>query len=208
MKDITSLPKNRQQQLLSIIVDTNLCKRNRMIFSCICPLGQGIPKEAMDFINLLSCVTLHLPPLRERAEEIPSLSSLYLNTLNLTMANQIIGFEAEAMAMLQHYDWPFNYTQFKRILNELALITSTPYISAEHVAALLQKEKEQNFPSSSLISAPPGSYPLDLTRSLDEIIRDIIHKVLAETGGNQSAAAKRLFISRTTLWRYLKADKN
>lgn len=129
-----------------------------MIFSCICPLGQGVPKEAM--------------------------------------------------AMLQHYNWPSNYTQFKRILNELALVTSTPYISAEHVAALLQKEKEQNFPANSLISATNGSYSLDLTRSLDEIIQEIIHKVLVETGGNQSAAAKRLFISRTTLWRYLKADKS
>lgn len=207
VKDITALPESRRQQLLSIMVDMNLCKRNRMIFSCICPARQGVPKEAMEFINLLSCVTIHLPPLRERAEEIPTLSSLYLNTLNVSMANQIIGFEPEAMDLLQHYDWPANYTQFKRILNELALVTSTPYIQTRHVAALLEKENEQNTLSTHLSSDTSGSCTLDLNRSLDEINQDIIRMVLAEAKGNQSAAAKRLAISRTTLWRYLKVDK-
>lgn len=208
IKDITALPENRRQQLLSIMVDMNLCKRNRMIFSCICPPGQGLPREAMEFINLLSCVTIHLPPLRERAEEIPTLSSLYLNTLNVSMANQIIGFEPEAMVLLQQYDWPSNYTQFKRILNELALVTSTPYIQTRHVASLLEKEMEQKSFPSATSNEPSGFGSLDLNRSLDEINQDIIHMVLAETGGNQSAAAKRLSISRTTLWRYLKAEKN
>ena len=45
----------------------------------------------------------------------------------------------------------------------------------------------------------------NLNRTLDEINQDIIHAVLEETGGNQSAAAKRLGISRTTLWRLLKS---
>ncbi len=54
-------------------------------------------------------------------------------------------------------------------------------------------------------SAPrPGRPLLRLDRTLDEINRDIIRAVLDETNGNQSAAAKRLGISRTTLWRFLK----
>ncbi len=205
LKDITALPESRLRQLLSIMVDMNLCKRNRIIFSCICPQGKGLPSSALEFVNLLSCITIHLSPLRERASDIPTLSSLYLNTLNVSMANQIIGFEPEAMNLLQHYDWPYNYTQFKRILNELALITTTPYIRAIHVAELLEKESSHLIPSPDIHTPETNgsSYSLNLNRSLDEISQDIIRQVLAECGGNQSAAAKRLKISRSTLWRVL-----
>lgn len=203
LKDITALPENRRKQLLSIIVDMNLCKRNRMIFSCICQPGEAIPEEAMEYVNLLSCINVHLFPLRERVEEIPALSSLYLNMLNVTTANQIIGFEPEAMKLLQEFDWPYNYTQFKRILGELAMVTTSPYISAAHVEALLQKEREHVAPRPNTCIAP-GAFSVDTGLTLDEINQKIIQRVLTETGGNQSAAAKRLGISRTTLWRLLK----
>lgn len=208
-KDITTLSEDRRHQLLSIIVDTNLCKRDRVIFSCACPPGRGIPPAAMEFINTLSCVNIHLSPLRELVQEIPTLSSLYLNTINVSMTNQIIGFEPKAMELLQAYDWPSNYTQFKRILNELSLMTTTPYIQAEHVAALLEKERADTSVLSGAGSLEgqektDGHILLDLNQTLDDLNRQIIHSILEETGGNQSAAAKRLGISRTTLWRYLK----
>lgn len=209
LKDITALPESRRRQLLSIIVDMNLCKRNRIIFSCVSGPGQGIPPEGMEFVNLLSCVTIHLSPLRDRISEIPTLTSLYLNSINVSMANQIIGFEPEALQLLQEYDWPYNYTQFKRILNELSLVTTTPYIRTAHVKTLLEKEREQVNPSlgknssTALNTSGHGSI-LDLSRPLDEINQEIIRHVLNECGGNQSAAARRLGISRTTLWRYLR----
>lgn len=103
------------------------------------------------------------------------------------------------MALLQQFDWPYNYTQFKRILSELALVTTTPYITAEHVAQVLKKESE---PAVSASRA--GVTSINLNRTLDEITHDVIRQVLAENGGNQSAAAKQLGISRTTLWRYMK----
>ncbi len=199
LKDITVLPEGRRRHLLSIIVDTNLCKRNRVLFSAACLPGQTLPPEAMEFVNQLSCVTLYMPPLRQRAEDLPALSSLYLNSLNVSMVNQIIGFEPDAMALLQQFDWPYNYTQFKRILSELALVTTTPYITAEHVAQVLKKESD---PAVSASRA--GVSSINLNRTLDEITHDVIRQVLAENGGNQSAAAKQLGISRTTLWRYMK----
>lgn len=201
IKDITYLSEHNCRQLLSIIVDMNLCQRNRMIFSCVCPPGEQLPAPALDFVNLLSCVTIYLPPLRERAEEIPALSSLYLNMLNVTIANQIIGFEPEGMKMFQEYDWPYNYTQFKRALHELALITTTPYIRTDHVAEFLEKERSHITPLLQKTPAPPACH---LEGTLDEINQKIIQLVLEQHNGNQSAAAKQLGISRTTLWRYLK----
>ena len=122
------------------------------------------------------------------------------------MENQIIGLEPEALTLLQEYSWPYNYTQFRRILSELTLITDTPYISAHNVKMLLEKELEIAGQAAQPVSDSDSALnrTLNLDKPLSEITIDIIHKVLEAYDGNQSAAAKHLKISRSTLWRYLK----
>lgn len=198
-KEISELSESRRRQLLSLIIDTKLSKRNRLIFSYSCLPGAEITEDGKTIINQLSCVTLHLPALRERIDDMPTLSSLYINALNISMSNQIIGMEPEAMVLLQEYDWPDNYTQFKRILNELALITTTPYIQTEHVAMLLRNERIKG----NAGTAEDGA-KIAINRTLNEINQDIIRLVVEQCKGNQTAAAKRLGISRTTLWRMYK----
>lgn len=201
-KNVEDLTSDRRKQLVSIILDMNLHNRNRLIFSCVSASQTALPDASRELVNLLSCLTVHLPPLRDRAQEMPALSSLYIGNMNVELARQIIGLEPEAMELLQSYDWPYNYTQFKRVIHELAVITSAPYISTHDVKALLEKEK------AATVSGPEtddsgGRLHFDLNRTLDEITKDVIHQVLLENKGNQSAAAKQLGISRTTLWRYL-----
>lgn len=204
-KEISQLPEQYQKQLLSITIDMNLCKRNRIIFSCSYRPGETLPEPGIKFINTLSCITVQMPSLRERTSDFPTLSSLYLNELNVNMAKQIIGLEPAAMELMQNYDWPYNYTQFKRVLSELALVTSVPYIQSKDVEDLLKKERMHGSGKTILAHCEKSLATLpDTSRTLDEINKDIIQMVLNETNGNQSAAAKRLGISRTTLWRYLK----
>lgn len=201
-KCIEELSTERRKQLLSIILDMSLDKRNRLIFSCVSSSQTALPAAAREFVNILSCMTIHLPPLRERAGELPTISSLYLGNLNVELARQIIGFEPEAMTLLQSYDWPCNHTQFKRVVSELAVITSAPYISVSDVRTLLDKERASSSWNGEQ-EKEPRQAGLDINRSLDEITCDIIEQVLSNHNGNQSAAAKQLGISRTTLWRYL-----
>lgn len=199
-KSIDALNPERNRQLLSSIIDTNLHRRNRLIFSCSSQKNYQLPPEGQNFVNRLSCLTICLPPLRERIHELPTLSSIYLSTLNVPLGKQLTGFEPKAMEMLMHYDWPQNYTQFKRLTKELAVLTVTPYITSNSVAILL--DKERSFINNSYKAVIDGS--MDLARSLEEITRDIIKKALADNQGNQSLTAKQLQISRTTLWRYLR----
>lgn len=199
-KSIEALSKEQSQQLLSFIADVNLSKRNRLIFSCSSDLNALIPSTAQEFVKRLSCLTICLSPLRERVMEIPSLSSIYLGSLNVELGKQLIGFEPRAMELLQQYHWPQNYTQFKRLLNELAVITTTPYITSISVSNLLDKERTTM--GSNYTAVDNGSL-LNLNRPLDEITQDIIIQVLNQKHGNQAATAKQLGISRTTLWRYL-----
>jgi len=199
-KSVESLSKERIQQLLSLIIDINLSKRNRLIFSCASQHDSLIPAPGQEFVKRLSCLTICLAPLRERSMEIPSLSSIYLGSLNMELGKQLIGFEPKAMELLQQYDWPQNYTQFKRLLNELATLTTTPYIISLSVMNLLDKERDTISNNYATIDKQSS---MNLNRPLDEITHDIILQVLSENNGNQSAVAKQLGISRTTLWRYL-----
>ena len=105
------------------------------------------------------------------------------------------------MTLLQGFQWPHNYTQFRRVLGELAVTAPGQAIPAESVRQLLRKERHVGAFS---LRAENAAVPLDLGRTMEEINQDIAHRVLEETGGNQTAAAKRLGISRTTLWRLLK----
>ena len=105
------------------------------------------------------------------------------------------------MEILQSYAWPQNYPQFKRLMNELAVHTNTSYITRDSVSALLAKERSL---TGTIKNASPLT--LNLHRPLENINREIIIQVLTDNQGNQSATAKQLGISRTTLWRYLKKD--
>lgn len=204
LKHIELLPDSRRRQLLSIIADMNLAKRNRILFSCVYDYSQLMPDAGLGIVNFLTCLTIHLPPLREQTADFPTLSSLFLGTLNVTLAKQIIGLESESLELMQQYDWPYNHMQFKRVLTELAVLTTAPYIQPEDVASVLEKER------LSIKKPAPKPFPSEqtlnifLNNDLDSITHEIIQAVLDRHGGNQSAAAKQLGISRTTLWRLFK----
>ena len=129
--------------------------------------------------------------------------NILLSHLNADSPNQIRGLEEEAMELLRHYQWPYNFTQFRRVMSELAASCSGPTITAEMVRAALNRERHM---SSFTQAVENYAVPLDLNRSLYEISRDVVRRVVDESDGNQTAAAKRLGISRTTLWRYLREE--
>lgn len=191
-------PPSRQKELLSLIEETGLTRRLWLLFSCTYQDGVA----ASDFSKALSVqlgpLTLHLPTLRSRRDEIPGLASLYLGNLNMELNKQISGFEPDALEMMLRYDWPGNYTQFKHVLQELTILTSGPYISAADVAELLSQERRVHRLNAGPV---PGVTTAGMT--LEDITRAAIHQALAENGGNQSLTARQLGISRTTLWRIL-----
>lgn len=199
ISNIQALSDIQQQQLLSLLVDTNAHKRNRIIFSCSQTLKPDTEDPSKHFINTLTCSTIVLPTLRDLIEDLPSSATLYLNTLNVEMSKQIIGFAPEAMALLKSYSWPGNLLQLKRVLTDLVLYTSTQHIEADTVQKVLEQEKRQH------ITVAPSNF--DYNRPLNTMIQDIVQIVLDQCGGNQTKAAKQLGIGRTTLWRYLNPER-
>lgn len=193
--NIQALSKSQQNQLLSFLVDTNAYKRNRILISCSQTLNSDEEDPSKNFIDYLTCTTIYMPPLRELTDDIQNASNLYLNTLNIELSKQIVGFTPEALMLLTSYQWPDNFLQLKRVLTELAMLTSTAYIQYDTVYQTIEKEKRQYVPATLAT--------FDYNRPLSEMTREIVRVVLSQCGNNQTLAAKRLGIGRTTLWRYL-----
>ena len=250
ISNLEALSRAQEKFLLSLILDTNLHVRNRLIFSCTQQRNKPIPHVALEYSNMLGCIPISIKPLREQKEDLVSSASLYIDSLNQTLGKQVVGLEDGAAALLEVYDYPCNRTQFKRILKKAVLHTESAYISENTIRQILEQETAffapgqtahaagRTFPSPKGHAKSPkdvnaglgsGSVPgegiplepsgcvcehnasapasplldIDLEQTLDEMNRDIIRYVLERCGGNQTLCAKRLGISRTTLWRYL-----
>lgn len=197
---IDALSPDRSRQLLAFLYETDTYRRNRTLFSCITQPGEYISAVGSLFMDKLGCVSLYLPPIRQLANQLSPLVNLTLNHMNAELTSQIMGVEPGALELLRHFPWPHNFTQFRRVIHELAVNAAGPVITANEVRRVLQKEANFGtfFPRGEDTAAP-----LDLNRPLSEINRDVARRVIQELGGNQTAAAKRLGISRTTLWRLM-----
>lgn len=196
-QNFEAISQQQGQQLLALILSTDLSNRERLIFSCTCSGIRTMPKTAGRLMQLLGCLPLVLPTLRSREDEIPSLASLYLGSLNLELGKQITGFESRAIDQLRRFSWPDNYTQFKRVIQELAAVTNGYYIRSTTVAEVLSREQSAFTHDGRPLPADPQA------QTLNQIIRSAIEQALADNGGNQTAAAKQLGIGRSTLWRHL-----
>jgi transcriptional regulator with AAA-type ATPase domain len=199
-QNFEAIPEQWSAELLAAIEETGLARRVRLLFSRSVRPEEPVSPVTRRFIERLGALTLELPPLRSRSDEIPSLSSLYLNSLNLELGKQLSGFEPRAIEMLRQYPWPNNYTQFKNLLRSLATLTNGPYIRSSSVADLLSKERSLR---SAPAAHPAAVVSTDTSRTLESIIGEVVQQTVAAHGGNRAAAARQLGISRTTLWRYL-----
>lgn len=198
---IDALTPKFRLRLMETLAEGEVCRRNRVIFSCVCRLGEQMSPEGADFLNRLNCRVLYLQPLRKLKDGIPAQINSALSHLNASRPYPVLGAEPEAVRLLQSFSWPHNYTQFQRVIEDLA-VSSERFITAENVRQALQKEQ---YGIAYTSHTGDASEPLDLSRTLDEISQSVAKRVLIETGGNQSAAAKRLGISRSTLRRLVNA---
>ena len=200
IQDVDALSPQRRHQLMVCLLTMEVNKRNRLILSCVCGTKQHISESGIDFTERLECLNLFLPPMRDRIPQMPALVTYFLNYINTKMEKQTLGMEDQALRKLEQFDWPHNYSQFKRVMRALALMCPERYITEKDVDQVLSQEKNMTAPGN-LTDAQ--AEPLDLRMTLNELNKEIVRRVLEEERGNQTATAQRLGIGRTTLWRLL-----
>lgn len=135
-------------------------------------------------------------PLRERRDELEELARSFIVRFNERYGKQIVGLRPQVAEALRHHPWDGNMLELKAAVELFVRTYDGPYIEEEALELL----------KSAAVSgaAKEPAALIDLNRPLEAIERDIIRSVLEEEQGNQSKAAKRLGINRSTLWRKLK----
>ena len=196
-KNVSALTDEQFLELFMMVKDMHVHQRNRLIFGASTDSIHSFDSRAQKLIDWFSCLIITMPSLRDNQKAIAQLASLYISMLNMKHAKEVIGIEEEGIRLLESFDWPHNYDQFKRILNELVLETDTPFIKTEAIRTILKRELRMFGENTD------ESFSITKSMTLEQINLNILKQVLAQENGNQSAAARRLGLSRTTLWRML-----
>ena len=140
-----------------------------------------------DLYFRLSVFHLHLPPLRERREDIPELAAAFLKFFAAKMGKQVKGFAADCQAWMQSYAWPGNVRELRNVI-ERALIICDDYITLDDMPL--------DFRSSTLSGSAADGDDFELA----EAEHRHIQRVLQYTKGNKAEAARLLKIGLTTLY--------
>lgn len=155
-----------------------------------------------DLLYRLNAVTIHLPPLRQRREDIRPLAK-YFADRTIGSDTRPIGFSKDAMWLLENYDWPGNIRELENAVVRAAALCDQ-IVRPEDLPERVQRSVRAGQPSPAPASQTnSGNSYDDLTMSLADVERRHITRVLARTGGNKQAAARILGIDRTTLQRKL-----
>lgn len=139
-------------------------------------------------------IRLSIPRLKDRKEDFKELVSSFILHFNQTLGTSVIRINEKGLALLKEYSWPGNVDELKALIKDAVLMEREYVIDEVLIQSLLNRKSFERVKLSSDL----------LTGSLETIEKKIIEKVLEEEGFNQTKAAKRLKINRSTLWRKLK----
>ena len=142
-----------------------------------------------DLYFRINTVPLSVPPLRQRAEDVPALAEQILEALAARWGHVRITLEPDAAAALSRHAWPGNIRELRNVLERGVLLSGRPALGL----------RDLRFEASEAAAAP-----YDLDRTLIEVERQHIERVLRAEGGRVEAAAKRLGIPRSSLYQKIK----
>jgi len=152
-------------------------------------IKQGKFRE--DLYYRLNVVTIRLPRLSERREDIPPLIHHFIAKANKGFLKDIRGISSQALALLMEYGFPGNVRELENIIQHAVALTEGKKLTPEDLPSRLRKFYPQSWDDENFLS-------------LDEVEKRYIARVLSKTDYNIKAAGRILKMSRTTLWRRIK----
>jgi DNA-binding NtrC family response regulator len=163
-----------------------------------------------DLYYRLNVVSITIPPLRERKEDIPELVSYFLKKFNRELKKGLVGITPSAMEKISSYGWPGNVRQLENVLKRAIVLCQGEWILEEQLLfekGWERREAEEELGKKNienlldalfeeLSKTPVSSQDLDMISNLE---RGLILRALQKTKGNQLKAATLLGIHRSTL---------
>lgn len=147
-----------------------------------------------DLYYRLNVVSLTLPPLRERKEDIPALAHFFLRRFATEAKKPFTEVTLEAQDRLLAYNWPGNIRELQNVMERAVVLGMGPHVTIHDLPSRIAGPKTQTPPPNVSYHAAVNAYR-----------RELILKTLAQVQGNHTAAAKALGLQRTYLQRLLKA---
>jgi transcriptional regulator with PAS, ATPase and Fis domain len=142
-----------------------------------------------DLFYRLNVIVVEIPPLRERVQDIPLLIRHFLDTMRVQRSSLFHDISSEALVVMQNYSWPGNVRELQNIIERIVTLHDDAVIRLEHLPKELLQTKQ-------ILKV----YPQDQNDNLKSIERENILRVLALVHFNKQKAARRLGISRPTLY--------
>ncbi len=199
LDEISELPVHLQVKLLRFLQDRKIQRLGgredididtRIIAATNIDLSEAIKDGRFreDLYFRIGIITIHLPPLRERGDDILLLAHNFLNRLNRIYNKKIKGFNKEAIIALKSYDWPGNVRELENKIQRAVLITDDQIIKPEDLLL-----------GTSGLSMLNNERIPTLKEIREKIEFEIIHKALIKNAWNISRTAEELGVSRPTL---------
>ena len=150
-----------------------------------------------DLYFRLSGFPIHLPPLRQRKEDIPLLIEHFIHEANQRLGKDVQGASSDAMKILMQHQWPGNVRELRNIVERAVALAEGRIITADIIAFCLKKSGQGLEPGILQVHS-------SLRETVEEVERQLILNALKRSGGVQTEAAKILGITEKNLWKKIK----
>jgi DNA-binding NtrC family response regulator len=204
LDEIGNLPLNMQKTLLRFLQeqefrrlgDTSPTKVDVRIISATnsdlsAEIAEGTFRE--DLFYRLNVINLHLPPLRDRQEDIPLLATHFISKQNTKFGTEFKGLTPEAMEALRVYEWPGNIRQLCNVIEAAMTISSGNYIGITELSQLIATDQ-----------TPQTGEQADYSSALGKFETGYLTRLLRKHGGNVEDAAAEAGMNMATIYRKLK----
>ncbi len=144
-----------------------------------------------DLYYRLNVITIDIPPLRARREDLPLLAEHFLRHFARDFKKDVPAVSPEALRKLEHYDWPGNVRELRNAIERAVLLGSGPTLEADDL--VLGRASPAADPARRRVALPPEGL------SFDELEKDLVFQAIERAGGNQTKAAELLGLTRDKL---------
>jgi two-component system, NtrC family, response regulator AtoC len=217
LDEIATMPTRLQMKLLRVLQEYEIervgsGKKVKLNVRVISATNADLEDEVKngnfreDLYYRLNVIPIHLPPVRDRREDIPLLTRHFLQKSCKDMNRPLMTIAPEGLQLLQDYDWPGNVREMENFIERTVALTEGEIIQAQDLPSSLQREKAELSPDES-------HYPrltsdgMNMGSLIENIERAMIRDAMALSNGVKARAADLLCINRTTLVEKIKRLK-
>lgn len=208
LDEIGDMPPEVQVKLLRVLQEGEFQRLGgtrtlRADVRVVAATNKNLPQEVAaqrfrhDLYYRLNVIAIHLPPLRERWQDIPLLAAHFLQKYAQKNQKAITGIEPEALQRLRTYSWPGNVRELENIMERAVVLAQGATITATDLNLEERPSEPQSLAGEDCIVLPA-------TATLAQVEREMIVQALQRSHGNRQAAARQLAIGVSTLYRKLK----